>query len=131
MSLPGDENPNPHWRKREPPMWQPQGQPPGPALGDQQPMWQEQPRPLQFQPSPPSSGLAIASLILSISAFIALPLVGSIAGVVCGHMARSKAHRTGRPAESGGLALAGVIIGWVGIAFYIGLIALIVIGLSL
>lgn len=132
MSLPGDDNPNPQWRKREPVMWQPQGPPPpGPPLGDQQPIWQEPPRHPQFQPSPPSSGLAIASLILSISAFIALPLVGSIGGVVCGHMARSKAFRSGHPSDSRGLALAGVIIGWVGIAFWVGLIALIVVGLSI
>jgi hypothetical protein len=131
MSLPGDDNPNPQWRKREPPMWSPQGQqPPAPPLGDQQPVWQEQPRPPQFQPSPPTSGLAIASLILSISAFVALPLVGSLAGVVCGHMARSKLRQSGYASEGNGLALAGVIIGWVGIAFYVGLIALIVIGLS-
>ena len=84
----------------------------------------------QFQPSPPTSGLAIASLILSISAFVALPLVGSIAGVVCGHMARSKLRQSGYASEGNGLALAGVIIGWVGIAFWVGLIALIVIGLS-
>jgi hypothetical protein len=118
---------NPMFRKREPPTWQQYGQPP---YGDQQPVWQEQPRP-QFQPAPPTNGLAIASLILSISAFIALPLIGSVGGVVCGHMARAQLRRAQDGSQGDGLALAGLIVGWIGIAFYVGLIALIVIGLSL
>ena len=94
--------------------------------GDQQPVWQEQQRSPQFQPAPSTNGLAIASLILSISAFVALPLIGSIAGVVCGHIARSQLRQA--PAGEGdGLALAGLIIGWIGIAFY-GLLLLFILG---
>jgi hypothetical protein len=115
MSYPGDENPM--FRKREQPTWTQPGQPPvGQPYGEQQPVWQEQARPPQFQPAPPTNGLAIASLILSISAFVALPLIGSIAGVVCGHMARSQLRQ--RRGEGDGLALAGLIIGWIGIGFY-------------
>ena len=130
MSWAGDENPK--FRKREQPTWQPQHQPPpGQPYGAEQPIWQEQPRHPQYQPAPPTSGLAIASLILSVSAFVALPLIGSIGGVVCGHMARSRLRQTGYASEGNGLALAGVIIGWVGIAFYVGLIALFVVALGL
>lgn len=126
MSRAGDENPK--FRKREQPTWQPQHQPPpGQPYGAQQPIWQEQPRHPQFQPAPPPSGLAIASLILSISSFIVLPLIGSIAGVVCGHMARSRFRQAGYAAEGNGIALAGVIIGWIGIAVYVGMIALLVV----
>ncbi len=129
MSHPGDENPM--FRKREPPTWQPQGQPaPGQSLGDQRPVWQEQTRP-QFQQAPSTNGLAIASLILSISAFVALPLIGSIGGVVCGHMARSQLRQSREPAQGDGLALAGLIVGWVGVAFYVGLILLFVVALGL
>ena len=123
MSYPGDENPM--FRKREQPTWQPGTAAPGQPYGDQQPVWQEQARPPQFQPAPPTNGLAIASLILSISAFVALPLIGSIAGVVCGHMARSQLRQ--RRGEGDGLALAGLIIGWIGIAFY-GLLLLFILG---
>ena len=118
MSFPGDESPK--FRKREPPTWQPYGQP----LGDQQPVWHEQQRP-QFQPAPPTNVLAIASLILSISSFVALPLIGSIAGVVCGHIARSQLRESRYASEGNGVALAGLIIGWVGIAFYVLLLLLI------
>jgi hypothetical protein len=129
MSWQGDDKPQ--FRKREAPTWQPHGEPPaGQPYGDQQPVWQGQPPP-QFQSSPPTDGLAIASLILSISSFIVLPLIGSIAGVVCGHMARGRHRRATHGGESGGLALAGVIIGWIGIAFYVGIVALFVVALGL
>ena len=112
---------NPMFRKREPPTWQPYGQPaPGQSYGDQ-----------QFQPSRGTNGLAITSLILSIASFVALPLIGSIGGVVCGHIARGQLRRSREYEQGDGLALAGVIVGWIGIAFYVGLIALIVIGLGL
>src|SRR5687768_6760453 len=111
MGPQGDDVPN--FRKREPATWQPYGQPPtGQPYGDQEPVWQDQQRP-RFQSAPQTDGLAIASLIFSISSFVVLPLIGSIVGVVCGHMARSRLrHSTD---EGHGLALAGVIIGWVGI----------------
>jgi hypothetical protein len=137
MSYPGDENPK--WRKREPPTWSPQSPPQPyedmpyghPPHEQQPPIWQEQaPRP-QFQPAPPTNGLAIASLILSISAFVALPLVGSIGGVVCGHMARSQLRRSQSGTQGDGLALAGLIVGWIGIAFYVLVIGLIAVGLGL
>lgn len=64
--------------------------------------------------SPPRTNpLAIVSLVASISAFVLLPLLGSIVGVITGHIALSQVKRTG---ESGrGLALTGVILGWVGL----------------
>jgi hypothetical protein len=139
----GDDHPM--FRKREPPTWQPQPQPPPQPYEDmpyghppyerpqheqQPPIWQEQaPRP-QFQPSPPTNGLAIASLVLAISAFVALPLIGSVGGVICGHMARSQLRRSGYADRGDGLALAGLIIGWVGVAFYVGMIVLFVLALG-
>jgi hypothetical protein len=61
---------------------------------------------------PPKStdGKAIASLVCSLVACG----IGSIAGVVLGHMSRSEARRENR--EPSGLALAGLIIGYLGIA---------------
>jgi hypothetical protein len=123
MSYPGDENPM--FRKREPPTWQPHGQQaPGQPYGDQQPVWQDQQRP-QFQRTPPTNGLAITSLVLSIASFVALPLIGSIGGVVCGHIARDQLRRSREPEQGDGLALAGLIIGWIGIAFYVLLLLII------
>ena len=92
------------------------GQPAG-----SQPPWAAQPAappygtPLPYgAPLPPpqgSDGKAIGSLILSILWVFGL---GSIVAVVLGHLSRSDAKRKGR--EPSGLALAGIIIGYLGIA---------------
>ena len=69
----------------------------------------------------------MASLILSIVGFLwLLPLIGSLAGAIMGHIALGQIKRTG---ESGrGMALAGVIIGWAGVALVVlGVVLLFVI----
>ena len=66
--------------------------------------------------------IAIVSLIASISAFVILPFLGSLAGVITGHMSLSQISRTGE--QGRGLALAGLIVGYVGLALaVIGVIA--------
>lgn len=76
-----------------------------------------------YAPSPVSGsvhdGLAIGSLVLSVLWLVGL---GSVAGVVLGHVSRSKAAREGR--QKSGVALAGLIVGYVGVAFMvIGILA--------
>jgi Tfp pilus assembly protein PilE len=74
-------------------------------------------------PAPSSDGKAIASLVLSI---LWLAGFGSIAGVILGHLSRGEAKRAGRAPS--GMALAGLIIGYVGAAlFLIGILAAIAI----
>lgn len=78
-------------------------------------------------PARKTNGLAVASLILSIVGFLwLLPLIGSLAGAIMGHIALGQIKRTG---ESGrGMALAGVIIGWAGVALVVlGVVLLFVI----
>lgn len=68
--------------------------------------------------------LAVVSLISSIAAFVVLPFVASIVAVITGHMALGQIKKTGE--QGHGMALAGTIIGWVGIALAVlGLIVLI------
>ena len=57
-----------------------------------------------------NDGLGIASLVCSL---VWLGGIGSIAGVVLGHVSRSRAQREGR--QPGGVSLAGIIAGYVGI----------------
>jgi hypothetical protein len=62
-----------------------------------------------------TSGYAIASLILGIAGFFVFPVVPSILAVVFGLKAREELRRN--PALGGeGLATAGIVLGWVGIA---------------
>ncbi|WP_278101527.1 DUF4190 domain-containing protein [Microbacterium proteolyticum] len=58
--------------------------------------------------------LAIISLVASIAGFIGLvPVIGPITGVITGHISLAQIKRTGE--QGRGMALAGTIIGWVGI----------------
>ncbi len=77
------------------------------------------PPPPTFGP-PPVNGLAIASLISSL-----VLCIGSIPGVIMGHMSLARIDRS-QGAEGGrGIALAGTIIGWIGVA----ILTLIVVGI--
>lgn len=62
-----------------------------------------------------TSGYAIASLILGIAGFFAFPIVPSILAIVFGRKAQEAIARD--PTLGGdGLATAGIVLGWVGIA---------------
>lgn len=61
--------------------------------------------------------LAIVSMISSLSAFILLPFIGSIAGAIMGHISLGQIKRSGEKGR--GMALAGVIVGWAGLALTI------------
>lgn len=62
-----------------------------------------------------TSGYAIASLILGIAGFFVFPIVPSILAIVFGQKARDELRRD--PTIGGeGLATAGIVLGWVGIA---------------
>jgi len=71
-------------------------------------------------PSPAASktsGKAIASLILSLLGLVGvLSLIGSILGIIFGNQAKGEIARSGGDLTGEGLAEAGVIIGWVGLA---------------
>lgn len=64
-------------------------------------------------PPPPQSGLAITSLVLGILSLVCLGFLAGIPAIICGHKARSRARRA--PAQYGGagMALAGLIMGYV------------------
>jgi len=60
----------------------------------------------------PNNSLAVASLELGIVSYCGLPIVGAIAAVITGHIARSQI-RDSRGTQGGdGMALAGLILGY-------------------
>jgi hypothetical protein len=69
-------------------------------------------------PAPPpalrTNGLAIASLVCGVAQMMLGPLV-TIPAIVLGHVARSQIRRSGE--QGAGLALAGLILGWIGVGF--------------
>ena len=64
-------------------------------------------------PQPPTSGVAVASLICGIAEFFTLG-IAAVPAVILGHVARSNIKRTGERGD--GLAIAGLVLGYLGIA---------------
>ncbi|KRE89517.1 hypothetical protein ASG87_04110 [Frateuria sp. Soil773] len=65
--------------------------------------------------TPPRSTcmLAVASLVSGILAWTVLPLVGALAAVVCGHLARGEIRRAPEGMLEGrGMAVAGLVLGY-------------------
>lgn len=95
-----------------------------PAYGQQQAYGQQpygQPG-YGYAPARPNNVLAIISLVASIAGVTILPFVGSIAGVITGHMSLKQLQSSG---ENGrGMAVAGTIIGWIGTGFWLLLIVI-------
>jgi hypothetical protein len=76
--------------------------------------------------SPPTSPLAIVSLVASILGLIGiLPLIGSVVGVVLGHIALNQIKARPNAVGGSGLAKAGLIIGYIGIALMVLVILLV------
>lgn len=63
-----------------------------------------------------TSTYAILSLAFGIMAWIMAPLLGAIVAVVCGHLARAEIRRSPHPLEGDGMALAGLVLGYLQIA---------------
>jgi hypothetical protein len=70
-------------------------------------------------PQPKTSGLAIWSLVLGILSLVCFSIFASIPGVICGHKALSKIKQSGGTLTGQGLAIAGLVTGYIGIAWAI------------
>ena len=130
-----------------PPQW---GTPPPPPPGGPPP---PQPPPQYAPPPPPGYGapqyapygtapgyagyyapvqttnaLAIVSLILGIVWVCGL---GSIAALITGYIAKSNIDKSGGREGGRGLALAGIILGWIGVVALIGWIVLLIVAGSI
>lgn len=69
-------------------------------------------------PAPPSTnGMAIASLVVSIISLTACLGATGIIGAILGHVAKGQIRE--RNEQGGGLATAGIIIGWAGFALFL------------
>ncbi|MEO6519477.1 MAG: DUF4190 domain-containing protein [Pseudoxanthomonas sp.] len=65
-----------------------------------------------------NSSLSIISLVAGILGWTLLPLLGSLAAIVTGHMARKEIRQN--PALGGdGMAVAGLIMGWVSVVLWV------------
>lgn len=74
--------------------------------------------------APQTSGWAIASLVCSIAGWLGFWLVGHLLGVIFGHIALSEINSSDGRIEGRGLAMAGLVIGYIGL----GISALFIVG---
>jgi len=71
-------------------------------------------QPYRSEAPPQTSGLAISSLVLGILSCTILGFVAGIPAIICGHSARKKARIAPHSYGGGGLAVAGLVLGYVG-----------------
>ncbi|MBN1537675.1 MAG: DUF4190 domain-containing protein [Anaerolineales bacterium] len=69
----------------------------------------------------PTSTMAIVSLVAGITGLTIFPFLGSLVAVITGPMAKKEIQRSRGALGGEGLATAGVITGWIGVA--LGVIA--------
>lgn len=107
-----------------------QAEPPGPGPGAAPPPDGGAPPPpgaWSPPPGPPPPGyppaaqrrtnpLAIVSLVAGLVQFVCLFVVGAVTAIVTGHLARRAIRRSGGAEGGDGLALAGLVLGYVGVA---------------
>jgi hypothetical protein len=65
----------------------------------------------------PTNSLSVVSLIAGITAWVVLPFIAGLVAVITGHLSLGQIKRTGEGGR--GMALAGVILGWVNIGLTI------------
>ena len=70
-------------------------------------------------PQPKTSVLAIWSLVLGILSLTCFSILTAIPGVICGHQALSKIRRSSGEMTGQGMAIAGLVTGYLGIAWAI------------
>ncbi len=92
------------------------------------PPGQPPPAPPPFATTPPqpprTSGLAIGSLVLGLVSLLCLPFLPAIPAIICGHVAVSRIRRSGGALEGSGLAIAGLVTGYLGLLMTVVLIPL-------
>ncbi len=78
------------------------------------------------RPQPPiyqqTSSLAVISLISGIASFFIVPLLGAIAAIITGGMAKREIRQSAGRLTGGGMATWGTILGWLNIV--LGLLVL-------
>jgi len=67
----------------------------------------------------PASSLAIASLVSGILGWTLMPVIGTIVAIITGHMARAEIRRSAGTLEGDGLAIGGLVLGWISALLWI------------
>ena len=68
---------------------------------------------------PRTSSMAVVSLVLGIASYFVIPLLGGIAAIITGNLAKKEIQQEPQSLSGEGLARAGTILGWVNIGLSI------------
>ncbi|TAA42400.1 DUF4190 domain-containing protein [Pseudoxanthomonas winnipegensis] len=60
----------------------------------------------------PTSSLAVVSLVFGILGWSLLPTIGALVAIITGHMARAEIRRSQGALDGDGMAVAGLVLGW-------------------
>lgn len=71
--------------------------------------------------APRTNGMAVASMVLGI---LWLYWIGSVLALIFGYIAKRQIDRSGSAQVGRGMAIAGIVLGWVGVAAFVALIVL-------
>lgn len=67
-----------------------------------------------------TSSTAVVSLVFGILTWVMLPLIGALVAIVCGHIARGEIRRAAPGTlEGDGMAVAGLVLGYVHLALFV------------
>jgi hypothetical protein len=111
-----------------PALSQPYDYPPATNMPAVPPQWAAQGQPAYVLTSPPNSTAAVVSLIFGILSWVMLPAIGPIVAVVAGQIARNEIRTSNGQVGGGGMATAGLILGYLQLALLVlGICALIAI----
>jgi len=76
-------------------------------------------------PARQTCSTAMISLVFGILSWFALPIIGAVIAVVCGHMARAEIRRSANTLEGDGLAVGGLVLGYLHLAIILLIIVVV------
>ncbi|MEM9080669.1 MAG: GYF domain-containing protein [Verrucomicrobiota bacterium] len=85
-------------------------------------------QPVQLTAPVEQNTMALVSMILGILALLCFGILTGLPAVICGHLARGQIRRASVPQTGGGMALTGLILGYISIVFSVIAIVFVVIG---
>ena len=77
--------------------------------------------------APKNNGLAVGSMVVSIFSILCIQPIG-IVGAIMGHVALGQINKSGGMQTGRGMAIAGIVIGWIAFALFVLFLILVVTG---
>lgn len=81
--------------------------------------------------APETNALAVISLVFGILGWTLLPFVGTIVAIVTGHLALGQIRNSGSTQTGDGLAIAGLVLGYLALAIGLVVLSLLALGVGL